>query len=314
VGRPILPQFHAAFSIGTVAGSLAGAGAAALAVPVPAQLVAMAVLAVGWRWWATPLLLPDERGVRRAAPARAPAGPARRPVPAPSRGRRLARPDARALLVGVVALAASASELGANDWLALGVVDGFGAGQSTAAVTFGVFVGAMTLVRLVGTPVLARFGRVAVLRASAALAIVGIVVFVTAPSLPVAVAGVAAWGAGSALNFPIAISAASDEPRRAALRVATLSAFAAGAGLVGPLVIGALGEQVGVRSAVLVIAIVLGTVLLVAGRAARVEPERVEPGRGEPERVELEATVAPEPAPAVTGRRAEVALAVGHAA
>ena len=46
-----------------------------------------------------------------------------------------------------------------------------GAGQSTAAIAFGVFVGAMTLVRLAGTRLIDRFGRALVLRAGAVVSI-----------------------------------------------------------------------------------------------------------------------------------------------
>lgn len=278
MGRSVLPQFHAAFSIGTVAGSLLGAAAAALDVPLLVQFSVMAVVAVAWRWVAAGSLLPQEHAIREARPERGPSvaieDARRRRVPARSArpAQRPARPgwlEPRTLLIGVVALAAALSEGSANDWLALGVVDGFGATQSVAAVTFGVFVGAMTLVRLVGAPVIDRFGRAAVLRTGAIVSIAGIVLLVTAPSLPLAVVGVAAWGAGAALNFPIAVSAASDDPRRAGLRVTVMSAFGGLAGLLGPVGLGALGQEVGVRSALLAVAVALLAIVAVAGAVAR---------------------------------------------
>ncbi len=275
VGRPILPQFHAAFSIGTVVGSLLGAAAAALAVSLPAQLAVMAVVAVGWRWWAASAMLAEPRravGHGAARGRRAPAGGADlRPADdgaARSGGLRAALRDRRTLLIGVIALAAAVSEGAANDWLALGVVDGFGASQSLAAATFGVFVGAMTLVRLFGSRLIDRFGRVTVLRAGALVSITGVVLFVTAPSLPLAAVGVAAWGTGTALNFPIAVSAASDEPRLAALRVTVLSVFAGFAGLIEPPGLGAVGQSVGIRTAVLVVALVLVLIVVAAGTVA----------------------------------------------
>lgn len=274
VGRPVLPQFHAAFSIGTVLGSLTGAAAAALAVDLRAQMVATAALALGWRWWAA-AALPGERprvvggratlAASAAGPARA--GDGRRRTRRPGdegRGRFAALREPRTVLIGVLALAAAISEGAANDWLALGVVDGFGASESVAASTFAVFVAAMTLSRLAGTRLIERFGRVAVLRTGAVVSISGIVVFVTAPTLPLAVVGVAAWGLGTALNFPVLISAAADTPRLAALRVTVLGTFAGLAGFLEPPGLGALGQGVGVRTAVLAVAVVLLVVIALA--------------------------------------------------
>ncbi len=272
-GRPVLPQFHAAFSVGTVLGSLAGAAAAALDVDPRAQMVAMAALAVGWRWWAA-AVLPSERPRTvggqvpvASAAGLARAGGARRRTGRPGdegRGRFAALREPRTVLIGVLALAAAISEGAANDWLALGVVDGFGASESVAAAAFAVFVAAMTLSRLAGTRLIERFGRVAVLRAGAVVSISGIVVFVTSPTLPLALVGVAAWGLGTALNFPVLISAAADAPRLAALRVTVLGTFAGLAGFLEPPGLGALGQGVGVRTAVLAVAVVLRVVIILA--------------------------------------------------
>ncbi|HZG99057.1 MAG TPA: MFS transporter, partial [Nocardioidaceae bacterium] len=47
LGRPLMPRFHAGFSVGTVLGALLGAGAAAIGLDVAWQLVATATLALG---------------------------------------------------------------------------------------------------------------------------------------------------------------------------------------------------------------------------------------------------------------------------
>lgn len=275
LGRPILPQFHAAFSIGTVAGSLLGAGAAALSVPLLAQFLVMALVALLWRLKAAPALIGDEdpavpalisdEDAAAPAPARVPAGRARpeRPLLAVWR-------EPRSVLIGTVILAAVFSEFAANDWLALAVVDGLGAAESVAAAAFAAFVAAMTIVRLAGTRLLTRFGRVTVLRAGGLVSIAGATLFVLAPSVPLAVVGAFAWGAGAALNFPIAVSAMSDTPSRAAARISVLSMFAATAPLIEPIAIGALAEQAGVRTGLLAVVVVL-VVVVVAARC--VAPE-----------------------------------------
>lgn len=61
------------------------------------------------------------------------------------------------------------------------------------------------------------------------------------------------WGLGAGLGVPIGFSAASDEPHRAAARVAAVSSFATIAGLVMPQIIGQLGELVELREALMVV-------------------------------------------------------------
>ena len=66
------------------------------------------------------------------------------------------------------------------------------------------------------------------------------------PTTPVAFAGPLLWGAGTALGFPVGISAAADEPRAAAGRVGVVSSIGYWAFLGGPPLIGYLGDQHGV--------------------------------------------------------------------
>ena len=59
-----------------------------------------------------------------------------------------------------VVLAAALTEGSANDWVALAVVDGFVKDNAVCALTFGLFVTAMTAMRFLGTRLLDRYGRV----------------------------------------------------------------------------------------------------------------------------------------------------------
>jgi len=63
------------------------------------------------------------------------------------------------------------------------------------------------------------------------------------------------WGAGAALNFPIGFSAAADDPRHAAARVAAVSSFSTTAGLIVPQIIGRMAEWIPLRHAMLLVAI-----------------------------------------------------------
>jgi fucose permease len=251
LGRVLMPRLHAGFSVGTVAGALLGAGAAALAFPLAAQLVLTAVLALTAVAVATRSFLAAEPGAEEQRARGSGVGRAWR--------------EPRTLLVGLSTLAFAFAEGTANDWLAVALVDGLGIGEATAAVGFAVFVTAMTAVRLVGGTLLDRWGRVPVLRVSGATAVLGLLLFVTAPGLPVALAGAVLWGAGAALGFPVGMSAAADDPARAAARVSVVSSISYTAFLAGPPLIGFLAEGVGVLQALLVVLVVLAVGSLAAG-------------------------------------------------
>ena len=258
LGRTVIPQFHAAFSVGAVVGSGLGALASAAGVPVWVQLPATAVVLVVWRLASLPgVVLPPSDAERAAA----------RPTTGRRGGARTALAawaEPRTLLVGLVVLAAAFSEGTANNWLSIAVVDGFGTSESVGAAALSLFVAAMTAVRLVGTRLLDRYGRVAVLRASGVASVAGLLVFALAPTTTLAGVGIVLWGAGAALAVPVGIAAASDDPVRAAGRVAVVSAFASIASLVAPSVIGLAAEQVGARRALLVVVVTMLVSLAVA--------------------------------------------------
>ncbi|MBU4336248.1 MAG: MFS transporter, partial [Actinobacteria bacterium] len=179
---------------------------------------------------------------------------------------------------GLVVLAAALTEGAANDWVSLAVVDGFDVSHALGAFAFGIFVTAMTATRLLGTYALDRFGRVAVLRASAAFGLVGLAVFGLVGPMWLALIGVAMWGAGAALGFPVGMSAASDDPAHAAPRLAVVSTIGYSAFLAGPPLLGLLAQHIGYRHALLAIIVPVLAGLLVVGAAAPLRPAQEETG------------------------------------
>ena len=125
--------------------------------------------------------------------------------------------------------------------------------------------------RFLGTWLLDRFGRVAVLRLCTALAIAGLAIFCLVPNLPIALGGAVLWGMGAALGFPVGMSAASDEPMKAAARLSVVSTIGYTAFLVGPGVLGLLADAVGTRNSLLVILVplVVGLLVIPAARPPR---------------------------------------------
>ena len=66
--------------------------------------------------------------------------------------------------------------------------------------------------------------------------------------------GIVVWGLGASLGFPVGMSAAADDPARAAARVSVVSTIGYGAFLAGPPLLGTLGDRVGTLESLLVVA------------------------------------------------------------
>jgi MFS family permease len=165
--------------------------------------------------------------------------------------------EPRTLLVGLLVLVLAFTEGTANDWVAVAFIDGHEFDPAAGAVVFGVFVTTMTFGRIFGTIALDRWGRVPVLLVTMVLAAAGVALAVFGGSPVVAVAGVAVWGLGTALGFPVGMSAAADDPAHAAARVSVVAVIGYTAFLAGPPLVGLLGDQVGVLRALLVVPLLL---------------------------------------------------------
>jgi len=174
--------------------------------------------------------------------------------------------EPRTLLLGVFGLCMAFAEGVGNDWLAVAVIDGYGAAPVIGALTFAIFLAAMTAGRWFGPALIDRRGRVFSVRLSALVALVGLLMVVLAPPLlAVALLGAVLWGGGTALGFPVAMSAAADDPPLAAARVSVVASIAYTAFLAGPPLIGFLGDHVGVLRALTTVAGLLAVALLLGG-------------------------------------------------
>jgi MFS family permease len=122
----------------------------------------------------------------------------------------------------------------------------------------------MATVRLFGDSLAVRFGDLNIVRVSGIASTAGIVVFALAPSIPWAFAGAALSGAGVAIVFPLAVTAAANRPgRSSADNVAALNMLSFSAFMIAPPIIGFVSEYQGLRIALLMLApVALMTVLL----------------------------------------------------
>jgi MFS family permease len=260
LGRSVMPQFHGAWSIGSVVGAGLGTLLNALGVPTVVHLVATAVVVLvlaqlSCTWFLPATTGQDERPAVRQNPLAAWLEP-------------------RTVAIGFLVLAFAFTEGTANDWLALAVVDGYDVRNAVGVLTFTLFTVAMTTGRMFGTRLLDRFGRVVVLRSLTLVALSGLLLVIVGGSLPVAMAGALLWGAGASLGFPVGMSAAAHDPEHAAARVSVVASIGYTAFLAGPPAIGFLAEHVGTLNSLWIVLVVLVLGFVAAG-AAREDPAEV---------------------------------------
>jgi MFS family permease len=198
MNRPIMPQFHAFFSFGGLAGGLCAGLAAGLGMkPLPHLLI---ISTIG----AAAILVAS-----RALPVE-PSSTAPPPVGA-SRGllrRRLL------WLLAAVALCSAIAEGVSAEWSALFLVDQRNVSEAAAATAYSVFSLAMALTRLSGERAERNWGPHRVVAAGAALAATGLLAGALIPLAASGYVGFALAGVGLAFCFPVALSLAGSAGQR----------------------------------------------------------------------------------------------------
>lgn len=270
-GKTLMPLFHAFFSLGTVAGAGVGVAMAAWGVGISWHL-GFVTLA----WFAITLV------ALRFIPAHA-AGTGEGADAPSSRSERLHAAlevwrDPRTYAIGAIVLGMAFAEGSANDWLTIAAVDGHGATEATGAIFLTVFSVSMTVFRAIGGPLVDRIGRVWTLRALSVTAGVGLIVFILAPNLTVAFVGVALWGAGASLGFPLGMSAAADDPAKAAASVSAAATIGYVAFLCGPPVLGWISHQIGILNTLWIIVALIAMSGFASGAAKPIAGSKVGAG------------------------------------
>jgi MFS family permease len=250
--RPVMPSFHAAWSLGGLAGAAVGGLLAPHLSPLPhfviATLFGLAATVVAGRiLLATPLpaaTMPPE-GDPSAVDEEIGSGTA---------GSRAAAPGTEAvtgdrarvwrvvLMLGILAACSTYGEGSVTDWGALRL-HGLGAGAGLAAIGYAAFALAEASGRLAGTWLLARFGQRAVLVSGGLATCAGMLCAALAPSIPVVVAGFALAGLGVANAFPAAMSRVGLLAGPHGVAIASTLGY--GGFLLGPPAIGFLTAVVG---------------------------------------------------------------------
>ncbi|MGB9183273.1 MAG: MFS transporter [Solirubrobacteraceae bacterium] len=239
--RPVMSGLHGVYSLGVLVGALCGSIAAhAGATPVTHFLIAAACLAglglAGTRW-----LLGQMADVAAAATS----PEAAEDPPAPGHATRWLL-----LSVGLVAFCSLFAEGAVDDWSGVYLHEVKGASFGVAPLGAAACGAGMTVGRLCGDRIIARYGRTSTLWRTALVASAGMGLAVLAPTLGLALVGYGILGLGVATIVPIAFTLAGNTdgvaPALALSRVTTLGY----AGLFGsPTIIGLLAHGVGLAVA-----------------------------------------------------------------
>ncbi len=227
--RPVMPSFHAGYSLGGLLG--AGAGG----------LLASTLTAAQWLAAAGLLGL----AVTAAAGVALLRSPAARPVggtPTGPAGTTTTGGAGRllVLVLGLTALCTAYGEGAVADWTTLHLTDDVHAGARVAAAGYVAYALAMTTGRIGGTWLSVRLGQHRVMLLGGLTAAAGMLLAALTPLVPLALAGFVLVGLGLANLFPLAIAraGAAGGPRGVALA----STLGYGGMLIGPPVIGFLAD------------------------------------------------------------------------
>ncbi|MGY5033665.1 MFS transporter [Streptomyces sp. 900116325] len=242
--RPVMPSFHAAFSLGGMLGAGLG-GLVAGGLSPATHLLILTGVGLLVTAAAGPTLL--RHPAPRAATAADPAEPPRRMS---GRARNLV------LLFGVIALCTAYGEGALADWSALHLTQDLHARPGVAAAGYSLFALAMTAGRLTGTALLERLGQTRTLVAGGATGAAGMLLGSLAPTTWLALLGFAVAGLGLANIFPVAVGRAGELAGPSGVAVASTIGY--GGMLLGPPAIGFLADWFSLPLALTTVAVLAG--------------------------------------------------------
>jgi hypothetical protein len=166
----------------------------------------------------------------------------------------------------VVAGLAFLAEGSMETWSALYLRDDLGAAAFVGALGPAAFHAAMLAGRLIGAGVATSLGAAPTLLVAGSMTVIGMVVALAARSPALAIPGMAVAALGAAFIVPVAVSLAAARAGSSAGRAASYVLTLGYAGfLIGPSLVGILGEIAGLRVALAIIPIA-GLVIVAASR------------------------------------------------
>lgn len=259
--RPVMPSFHAAFSLGGMIGAGLGGLVAGHLSPTR-HLLGLALIGLLVTAVTAPTLLRYEAPKAQAAPDPRAATPR-----GTGRGTR-----GLVLVFGLVALCTAYGEGALADWGALHLEQDLDAHPGVAAAGYSCFAFAMTIGRLSGTTLLERLGGTRTVVGGGLLAAAGMLLGALAPSTGAALAGFAITGLGLANIFPVAIERAGALAGPSG--VAAASTLGYGGMLLGPPAIGFMADWFSLPVAMTSVAVLAALAACIAWSTGRIPAAR----------------------------------------
>ncbi|MGW1030200.1 MFS transporter [Streptomyces sp. NPDC002577] len=281
-GRSIMLGFHAAYSLGGIAGaSLAWAGAhwelSLFVSYLPVVVVLLPTVLVGSRWYV------DADASKDALPGHR-AEQAEQADQAEQREQAERSPVVFRLLLPLclVMTFAYIGDSTVSNWSAKYLQDVLGSSEQMATVPYNVYMVTTLIGRSLGDLGVRRFGAVAVVRGGALVAALGFAVVASAPGAWIGMLGFTLLGLGLCVLVPQTFAAAGRLfPGDSDTAVARLNVFNYVGFLIGSPLVGALGDAWNYRGAMLVpMALVLVTLLY--ARSFIAGPDRYGDGHERP--------------------------------
>jgi MFS family permease len=269
--RPIMPSFHAAYSLGGLLGAVVG-GVVADYVSAPAHLagVGLAALAAALVLGLALLRCPPLSSEQRRAASASTAASVEQSAPSPQDAHTARQLTIIVYVFSVIALCSSYGEGALADWGALHLRTDLHTSAGVAAAGYACFSVAMFVGRLSGSWILRTVGRTAVLVGGGLTAGAGMLIAALVPELPLALLGFVLVGIGLSNSFPATVGQAGV--LRGPAGVATASTFGYSGILTGPPLIGFLAERLGLPIAltsVSALALVAAAIALLTARRVR---------------------------------------------
>jgi fucose permease len=256
---PVMNRLHGLWSLGTVAGGVLTVVLLRAGVSTEVQLTFVALALIASLLFVAPGLLHRDEAPELDEQAAAIEGRTH-----------LGRLDIAAMLLAVGGATAMAIEITNGDWSSFRLVDDLGASPGVAGLAFLAFTGGMTIGRLSGDWVQVRVGPVRLIRISTVVMAVGAVFAMLVPSVPVAIVGFLIGGLGTSVLFPQLYDRAARAPGPPGSGFAFMLVGQRGAGVVTPLIVGALANSsafgVGQAMAIVVLPSILAMFLTTLAR------------------------------------------------
>jgi MFS family permease len=254
IGKPVMSLLHGMYS----AGAMGGAGLSALVLgrfSVQMHLAGTVIIGLATVCAAAFFLLPTDadRGLTEK--------------------RFFAWPSRATIGLGSLCFLAYMSEGAVLDWSAIELRQKFSLSAHIAGIGYGAFAGGMALARFTGDALRSRFGPVALVRSSAALAAAGMIIALSGHDWVLCIAAYGLAGLGLGNIVPVLFSGGGKlEPEAPGRGIAAVVAMGFAGSVIGPPFIGLAADSAGLSAAlgVVVVAMVIIAAAANTAKAAQV--------------------------------------------